>query len=169
MAKLKFKGNDIHTNGEMPAVGSKAPGFKGVKTDLSELALSELKGKKVVINVFPSLDTSVCAASVRRFNKEAASLENTVVLAISKDLPFAHARFCTTEGIDKVVALSAFRCSCFEDNYGLLLEDGPLQGLLARAVIVVDENGIILYKELVPEITSEPNYDAALASLKKTM
>ncbi len=166
MATIKFKGNDVHTNGTLPAVGSLAPDFKGVKTDLSELQLSDLKGKKVVINVFPSLDTSVCAASVRRFNKEAASLENTVVLALSKDLPFAHARFCTTEGIDKVVPLSAFRCSCFEDKYGLLFEDGPLKGLLARAVIVVGEDGKILYEEMVPETTTEPNYDAALASLK---
>ena len=139
--------------------------FKGVKTDLSELSLNDLKGKKVVLNVFPSLDTSVCAASVRRFNKEVASLSNTVVLAVSKDLPFAHGRFCTTEGIENVVALSAFRCSCFEDKYGMLLIDGPLKGLLARGVIVIDEAGKVVYEELVPEITTEPNYEAALASL----
>jgi thiol peroxidase len=120
---------------------------------------------RIVLNVFPSLDTSVCAASVRRFNKEVASLSNTVVLAVSKDLPFAHGRFCTTEGIENVVALSAFRCSCFEDKYGMLLIDGPLKGLLARGVIVIDEAGKVVYEELVPEITTEPNYEAALASL----
>jgi thiol peroxidase len=154
-----------HTNGSLPEVGTVAPDFKGVKTDLSELSLNDLKGKKVVLNVFPSLDTSVCAASVRRFNKEVASLSNTVVLAVSKDLPFAHGRFCTTEGIENVVALSAFRCSCFEDKYGMLLIDGPLKGLLARGVIVIDEAGKVVYEELVPEITTEPNYEAVLASL----
>lgn len=166
MAKVTFKGNEVHTNGTLPAVGAEAPDFKGVKSDLSELSLSDLKGKKVVINVFPSLDTSVCATSVRHFNKAAASFSNTVVLAVSKDLPFAHGRFCTTEGIDKVVTLSAFRCSCFEDKYGMLLTDGPLKGLFARGVIVVDEAGKVVYTELVPEITTEPNYDAALAALK---
>lgn len=165
MANVTLKGNEIHTSGSMPEVGSIAPDFKGVKSDLSELSLSDLKGKRVVLNVFPSLDTSVCAASVRRFNKEAASLNNTVVLAVSKDLPFAHGRFCTTEGIENVVALSAFRCSCFEDKYGMLLIDGPLNGLLARGVVVIDEAGKVVYTELVPEITSEPNYEAALASL----
>lgn len=165
MASVNFKGIEVHTNGSLPEVGSVAPDFKGVKTDLSELSLNDLKGKKVVLNVFPSLDTSVCAASVRRFNKEAASLNNTVVLAVSKDLPFAHGRFCTTEGIENVVALSAFRCSCFEDKYGMLLIDGPLKGLLARGVIVIDEAGKVVYEELVPEITTEPNYEAALASL----
>lgn len=166
MAKITFKGNAVNTNGSLPAVGAEAPDFKGVKSDLSELHLKELKGKKVVINVFPSLDTAVCAASVRRFNKEAASLPNTVVLAVSKDLPFAQGRFCTTEGIDKVIPLSAFRCSCFEDGYGMLMVDGPLKGLLARGVIVVDEAGKIVYEELVSEITNEPNYEAAIASLK---
>ncbi|MBN2660291.1 MAG: thiol peroxidase [Tannerellaceae bacterium] len=165
MANVTLKGNEIHTSGSMPEVGSIAPDFKGVKSDLSELSLSDLKGKRVVLNVFPSLDTSVCAASVRRFNKEAASLNNTVVLAVSKDLPFAHGRFCTTEGIENVVSLSAFRCSCFEDKYGMLLIDGPLNGLLARGVVVIDEAGKVVYTELVPEITSEPNYEAALASL----
>lgn len=166
MAKVTFKGNEVHTNGTLPAVGAEAPDFKGVKSDLSELSLSDLKGKKIVINVFPSLDTSVCATSVRHFNKAAASFSNTVVLAVSKDLPFAHGRFCTTEGINKVVTLSAFRCSCFEDKYGMLLTDGPLKGLFARGVIVVDEAGKVVYTELVPEITTEPNYDAALAALK---
>ena len=164
MAKITFKGNEVNTNGSLPAVGAEAPDFKGVKSDLSELHLKDLKGKKVVINVFPSLDTAVCAASVRRFNKEAASLPNTVVLAVSKDLPFAQGRFCTTEGIDKVIPLSAFRCSCFENGYGMLMVDGPLKGLLARGVIVVDEAGKVVYEELVSEITNEPNYEAAIAS-----
>ena len=133
---------------------------------IANQSFKDLKGKKVVINVFPSLDTAVCAASVRRFNKEAASLPNTVVLAVSKDLPFAQGRFCTTEGIDKVIPLSAFRCSCFENGYGMLMVDGPLKGLLARGVIVVDEAGKVVYEELVSEITNEPNYEAAIASLK---
>lgn len=166
MAKITLKGNEIHTNGELPVVGAEAPVFKGVKSDLSELSLSDLRGKKVVLNIFPSLDTAVCAASVRRFNKEVASHPDTVVLAVSKDLPFAHGRFCTTEGIDRVVPLSVFRCSCLEDKYGILIEDGPLKGLLARCVIVIDENGKLVYEELVPEITNEPNYDAVLAALK---
>lgn len=166
MAKTKFKGNDVNTNGSLPKVGAEAPDFKAVKNDLSELSLKDLRGQKVVINIFPSLDTSVCASSVRRFNKEAASLHNTVVLALSKDLPFAQGRFCTVEGIDKVIPLSAFRCSCFEDEYGLLMTDGPLKGLLARAVVVVDEKGKVIYEEFVPEITEEPNYEAAIAALK---
>lgn len=166
MAKITLKGNEIHTNGELPRVGVEAPNFKGVRSDLSELSLHDLRGKKVVLNIFPSLDTGVCAASVRRFNKEAASHPDTVVLAISKDLPFAHGRFCTAEGIDKVITLSTFRCSCFEDKYGMLIVDGPLKGLLARSVVVVNEAGNVVYEELVPETTTEPNYDAALAALK---
>lgn len=165
MSEISFKGNKVHTNGNLPVVNSIAPNFIGIKGDLSELSLSSLKGKRVILNVFPSLDTTVCAASVRRFNKEAASVQNTVILAISKDLPFAQGRFCTTEGIDKVIPLSIFRDSTFEDNYGMLLTDGPLQGLLTRGVIVIDEAGKIIYTELVPEITEEPNYEAALASL----
>ncbi|MDR0430721.1 MAG: thiol peroxidase [Tannerellaceae bacterium] len=165
MAEIAFKGNKVHTNGTLPAVGSTAPDFVGVKGDLSEVSLLSLKGKRVILNVFPSLDTAVCATSVRRFNKEAVSLNNTVILAISKDLPFAQGRFCTTEGIDRVVVVSAFRNSTFEDNYGMLLTDGSLQGLLTRGVIVVDETGKIIYTELVPEITEEPNYGATLASL----
>ncbi|MEG1544863.1 MAG: thiol peroxidase [Tannerellaceae bacterium] len=166
MATVTLKGNAIHTNGALPEKGAIAPDFKGVKNDLSELSLSDLKGKRILINVFPSLDTAICATSVRTFNKEVASLPNTVVLAVSKDLPFAQGRFCSTEGIDKVTTLSTFRCSCFEDGYGMLLTDGPLKGLLARGVIVVDENGKVIYTELVPEITTEPNYKEALASLK---
>lgn len=166
MAEITFKGMAVHTNGNLPQVGEEAPNFRGVKNDLSELSLTDLKGKRVVLNVFPSLDTPVCANSVRRFNKEAASLPNTVVLAVSKDLPFAQSRFCTTEGIENVISLSAFRCSCFEVGYGMLMTDGPLKGLLARGVIVVDEAGKVIYEELVSEIINEPNYEAALAVLK---
>lgn len=167
MSKITFKGNEIHTNGTLPAVGAEAPNFTGVKSDLSELSLNDLKGKKVILNIFPSLDTSVCATSVRKFNQKAASLPNTVVLAISKDLPFAQGRFCSAEGITNVIPLSAFRCDCFENKYGVLMTDGPLKGLLARAVVVVDENGKIIYTELVPEITQEPNYEAAIASINR--
>ena len=166
MATTKFKGQPVKIIGEFIKVGTVAPDFELVKTDLSSFFLKDLKGKNVILNIFPSLDTSVCATSVRKFNKLAASLPDTVVLAISNDLPFAHARFCTTEGIDKVITLSVFRCSCFEDKYGMLLVDGPLKGLLARGVIVVDGAGKVVYEELVPEITTEPNYDAALAALK---
>lgn len=167
MAKITLAGNSINTKGNLPSVGSVAPDFSLVKTDLSELTLASEKGKRIVLNIFPSLDTSVCATSVRTFNKLAAEMDNTIVLAISKDLPFAHARFCTTEGIDKVIPLSAFRDHTFGDKYGVEMVDGPLAGLLARSVVVIDENGKIIYEELVPEITHEPNYDAALTSLKK--
>ncbi|MCD7932613.1 MAG: thiol peroxidase [Tannerellaceae bacterium] len=166
MAIVIYKGMEVPTNGEMPDVGSPAPNFTGVCQDMSEVSLSELKGKRVVLNVFPNLDTTVCATSVRRFNKEAASLFNTKVVALSKDLPFAHGRFCTTEGIDHVMTLSAYRNSSFEDNYGMLITEGPIAGLLARGVIVIDEAGKILYSELVPNIANEPDYEAALASLR---
>lgn len=165
MGSITFKGNIVHTNKSQPSVGSVAPDFVGVKNDLSEITLSSLQGKRVILNIFPSLDTSTCAASVRRFNKEAASLNNTIVLAISKDLPFAQGRFCTTEGIENVVPVSAFRNSTIEDNYGMLLIDGPLKGLLTRGVFVIDESGKIIYSEIIPEITEEPNYKAAIALL----
>jgi thiol peroxidase len=165
MAAITFKGNIVHTNGSTPSTGTFAPDFTGVKSDLSELSLHSLKGKKVILNIFPSLDTAVCATSVRRFNKEAATLKNTIVLAVSKDLPFAQGRFCTIEGIDNVIAISTFRDSSFEDNYGMLLTDGPLKGLLTRGVIVIDEMSKIIYTELVKEITEEPKYEAALESL----
>ena len=167
MATVTFKNSlTVKLNGNLPAVGTQAPNFKGTKTDLTDVHLEDYRGKRVVLNVFPSVDTGVCAASVRRFNAEASKLDNTVVLCISKDLPFAQARFCGAEGLDKVVPLSTFRCNCFTDGYGLLQEDGPLYGLLARAVIVIDEHGKVLYTELVPELTHEPNYEAALAVLK---
>jgi thiol peroxidase len=165
MAKITFKGNPVNTNGELPSVGSKAPEFSLVQTDLSELSLGDLKGKRVILNIFPSLDTGVCAASVRHFNKDAAGLKNTIVLAISKDLPFAHARFCTTEGIENVRTLSVFRSADFENKYGVAMVDGPLKGLLARAVVLIDESGNVAYTELVPEIAQEPNYEAVLSKL----
>ncbi len=166
MSKISFKGNAVNTNGDLPKKGGKAPEFNLVKTDLSELSLKELHGKNVILNIFPSLDTSVCAASVRRFNKEAANLKDTVVLAISKDLPFAHARFCTTEGIENVIPISVFRNSTFEKDYGVEMVDGPLKGLLARCVILIDGSGNVVYSELVPEITQEPDYKAVIAHLQ---
>ncbi len=166
MSTTKFKGAPVKIAGKFIEKGAVAPDFALVKTDLSALSLKDLKGKNVVLNIFPSLDTSVCAASVRKFNKLAAGLPNTVVLAVSKDLPFAHARFCTTEGIENVIPVSDFRTSDFDEKYGVLMEDGPLAGLLARSVVVVDKEGKVAYTELVPEITQEPDYDNAIAALK---
>lgn len=167
MKKLvHFIGEPVNLVGNLIQVSELAPDFSLVKNDLSELTLSSLKGKQVVLNIFPSLDTSICAASVRQFNKLAAELPNTVVLAISRDLPFAHGRFCTTEGISNVTTLSDFRSPEFARDYGLLMADSPLKGLLARAVIVINPAGRITYMELVPEITTEPNYDAAVKALK---
>ncbi|MEA4995085.1 MAG: thiol peroxidase [Petrimonas sp.] len=165
MTKITFKGNPVNTGGNLPDVGSLAPDFSLVKTDLSELKLSDLKGKNVVLNIFPSLDTGVCAASVRRFNKEASSLNNTTVLCISADLPFAAGRFCGAEGLENVVTLSTFRDSSFADKYGVLMTDGPLHGLLARAVVVVNSEGKVVYTELVPEIAQEPDYESAINSI----
>ena len=166
MATTHFRGNPVNTIGELPIVGTNAPAFELVKTDLSDLTMDKLSGKRVILNIFPSLDTSVCAASVRRFNAEASKLENTSVVCVSKDLPFAHGRFCTTEGIENVIPASEFRSNNFGKSYGVMLTDGPLRGLLARAVVVLDENGKVKYTELVPEITQEPDYDSALAALK---
>lgn len=165
MAKTLFKGTEVNTCGDLPVVGSLAPDFSLVKKDLSELSLSELKGKNVILNIFPSLDTDVCASSVRKFNKEAAQLNNTIVLAISADLPFAAGRFCTTEGIDNVITLSVFRDKEFASKYGLLMIDGPLKGVLARAVVVIDPQGYVKSTELVPEITVEPDYQTAINSI----
>jgi thiol peroxidase len=165
MANITFKGQPIHTCGELPKVGEEAPDFTLVKSDLSEAKLSDFRGKYVVLNIFPSLDTGVCAASVRRFNKEAAGMKNTVVLCISADLPFAAERFCSTEGIENVITLSTFRNSSFGEQYGLTIVDGPMKGLLARAVIVVNPEGKIVYEELVPEIAQEPDYNSAINSI----
>lgn len=166
MATTKFKGIPVQLAGNFIQTGVQAPEFHLVKKDLSTQSLSELKGKNVVLNIFPSLDTGVCATSVRKFNKLAANMANTIVLAISKDLPFAQERFCTTEGIANVIPLSDFRNSGFDNNYGLLMKDGPLAGLLARAVVVIDEAGKVKYTELVPEITQEPDYDKALEAVR---
>ena len=167
MATVTFKKDlTVHLSGEMPAVGTIAPNFGATKTNLSEIHLEDLRGQRVVLNIFPSVDTGVCATSVHRFNAEASKLDNTIVLCVSKDLPFAQSRFCGAEGLDKVVPVSVFRHHCFTEHYGLEQQDGPLAGLLARAVVVIDEAGKILYTELVPEITQEPNYEAALAALK---
>ncbi|MHB8877560.1 MAG: thiol peroxidase [Myxococcaceae bacterium] len=160
---MTLKGNTIHTSGSLPAVGSVAPDFSLVAGDLSEKKLSAFTGTRV-LNIFPSIDTGVCATSVRTFNKKAAGVKGVTVLNISKDLPFASKRFCGAEGIEGAVTLSAFR-STFAGQYGLEIADGPLAGLCSRAVIVVNEAGKVVYTEQVPEITQEPNYDAALAAL----
>jgi len=166
MAKITFKGSPINTAGSLPKVGSAAPDFRVIKTDITPMSLSEFKGKKVVLNIFPSLDTAVCAASVRRFNVEATKLANTVVLCISKDLPFAQKRFCAAEGLDSVIPGSEYRDSNFSDAYGVRIVDGPLEGLFSRAIVIVDEKGMVAYTEQVPEIAQEPDYDKALAALK---
>ena len=164
MANITLQGNEIHTSGKLPEIGAKAPNFILVAEDLSEKSLADYQGKKVVLNIFPSIDTGVCAASARKFNQEASSLDNTIVINISKDLPFALNRFCAAEGLDNVVNLSDFRGD-FGDNYGLIILDSALKGLLSRAVMVLNESGVVKYTEQVPEIAQEPNYEAALASL----
>ncbi|MDC6387028.1 thiol peroxidase [Flagellimonas taeanensis] len=165
MATVTLKGNEIHTLGDLPENGSQAPDFKLVKNDLSIVSLSDYKGQKVVLNIFPSVDTGTCAQSVRQFNQEAAELDNTKILCISKDLPFAQARFCGAEGIDKVETLSDFRDGNFGTSYNTTFVDGPLQGLLSRSVVVLDENGKVIYSEQVSETVDEPNYKAALEAL----
>ncbi len=165
MATVTLQGNPCNLIGELPATGSSAADFSLVTGDLSTASLSTYAGKKLILNIFPSIDTDVCATSVRKFNKEASELENTVVLCISKDLPFAQGRFCGAEGLENVVTLSDFRSDAFGKAYGLTITDGPLEGLLARSVVVIDESGKIVYSELVPEIAQEPNYSSALAAL----
>ncbi len=165
MAEITFKGNKINTSGSLPAAGASAPAFELVKNDLSTAGLSDYKGKKVILNIFPSLDTSVCATSVRKFNAELNKLDNTSVLCISADLPFAHSRFCTTEGLEKVESLSVFRNPEFGKDYGVLMTDGPLAGLLSRAVVVLDGEGKVVYTEQVPEIAQEPDYAKALEAV----
>lgn len=166
METTHFQGTPCHTYGELPSVGSKAPAFDLVSRDLTQVRNTDFPNKRIVLNVFPSLDTPVCAASVRRFNKEAAQLDNTVVICVSMDLPFAAGRFCTAEGIEDCIVTSAFRSAEFAEKYGLQIVDGPLKGLLARAVIIIDERGNVIYRELVPEITNEPDYEAAIDILK---
>jgi len=164
MATITLKGNSVHTSGNLPQVGSQAPDFKLVKNDLSEVGLQSYIGKKKVLNIFPSVDTGVCATSVRKFNEKAAALTNTIVLNISADLPFAQSRFCGAEGIKNCESLSSFR-SEFGKSWGLQMTDSPLAGLLSRCVIVLSSENKVLYTEQVPEITQEPDYEKALKSL----
>lgn len=166
MAEITLKGNPIHTSGDLPAVGSAAPEFTLVGGDLADVTLSSMSGKKVILNIVPSFDTGTCAASVKKFNEQAGSLEDTVVVNVSKDLPFAQGRFCESNNVEHVTNVSAFRCNGFGEAYGIGLTDGPLRGLLGRAVVVVSADGKVAYTELVPEIANEPNYDAALAAVK---
>lgn len=165
MSVVKLNGAEFNTCGTLPAVGSEAPAFTLVGQDLSEFSSDEFKGKKVVLNIFPSLDTDVCAMSVRKFNQDAAGLENVAVVCVSMDLPFAMAKFCAANNIKNVKVGSAFR-STFGEDYGVKLTDGPLKGLLARSVVTLDENGKVIYEQLVDEITKEPDYESAVASLK---
>ncbi len=166
MAKITLKGNAINTIGALPKVGEQVPNFDLIANDLSTKTLNDFSGKRKILNIFPSLDTGTCATSVRNFNKEAAGLENTVVLCISRDLPFAQARFCGAEGIENALTLSDFAAGEFGKNYQLTIADGPLANLHSRCVIVLDENDKVLYTEQVSEIVDEPNYEAALAAAK---
>ena len=166
MANVTLKGNPIHTAGNLPEIGSTAPHFELAKLDLSNVTLNDYKGHKVILNIFHSVDTGTCANSVRQFNKEASTLENTKILCISKDLPFAQNRFCGAEGIENIEMLSDFRDSNFGENYNLLFTDGPIRGLLSRCIIVLDENSKVLYTEQVSEVVDEPNYEAALQALQ---
>jgi thiol peroxidase len=165
MAKITFKGNPVETLGDLPKVGSTLPDFKLTATDLTEATLESFAGKKKIFNIFPSLDTGVCATSVRQFNKKAADQSGVVVINVSLDLPFAHKRFCTTEGIEGVANLSGFRSADFGKAWGVTMKDGPLAGLYSRAVVVADADGKVLYTEQVPEIAQEPDYDAVFKKL----
>jgi thiol peroxidase len=165
MAKITLKGNEINTIGNLPEIGSIAKNFNLVKTDLSTVTLNDFKGEQLILNIFPSVDTGTCAASVRNFNKDAANLENTKVLCISRDLPFAQNRFCGAEGIENVVMLSDFNTGSFGVDYGLNFENGPLAGLNSRCIVVINTEGEIAYTEQVTEIVDEPNYEKALASI----
>ena len=165
MAKITLKGQPVHTGGDLPQLGQEAPGFILTKTDLSEVNLSHFKGKRLILNIFPSLDTPTCASSVRKFNQEASKLGNVEILCVSMDLPFAQSRFCGAEGLDKVTPVSAFRHSEFGRHYGVMIADGPLTGLFARAVVIIDVNGKVVYMQLVSEIADEPDYAAALKAL----
>ncbi len=166
MAQITFKGNQIHTAGNLPEIGATAPDFTLTSSDLSEKSLSDYKGKNVVLNIFPSVDTGVCAQSVRTFNKEVSAVDNTVVLCISKDLPFALNRFCAAEGLQNVETLSDFKTNDFTNAYGVQMTDGPLNGLMSRAVVVINPEGKVVYNEQVPEITQEPDYNNAINALK---
>ena len=165
MKRITFKGVEMNIAGTPPTAGVIAPQFSLCKTDLTMISLNDLRGKRVVLNIFPSIDTPICANSVRRFNVAASKLNNTIVLCVSMDLPFAHARFCGMEELDAVVPVSDFRTGNFGKEYGLRITDGPLEGLLTRSVIIINEAGKVIYTEIVPEITQEPEYDAALREL----
>lgn len=165
MAKITLKGNPVETIGELPEVGTAAPDFNVVRADLSEASIQNYKGKRLVLNIFPSIDTPTCAASVRRFNEDVSRLANTAVLCVSADLPFASGRFCGAEGIEDVETGSTFRFPSFGRDYGVEITTGVLKGLLSRAIVVIDESGKIIHKEQVPEIAQEPDYDAVLAVL----
>lgn len=165
MASITLKGNKIETIGELPAVGTVAPAFHLTKTDLADIELADYAGKTVVLNIFPSIDTPVCASSVRKFNEAASTRANTLVFCISADLPFAHKRFCEGEGLEHVIPLSTFRSLDFGTNYGVVITTGPLSGLLSRAIVVVGPDGKVTYTEQVPEIAQEPDYAQALAAL----
>ncbi|MET0068582.1 MAG: thiol peroxidase [Candidatus Thiodiazotropha sp.] len=165
MATITLEGNQINTNGDLPAVGSDAPDFSLAAADLSDVSLSDYAGKRKLLNIVPSLDTGVCATSTVKFNQAMGDKGNSVALVISADLPFAQGRFCSAEGIDNVVSLSMMRNRNFAKDYGVLITDGPLAGICARAVVVLDENNKVLYTQLVPEIVQEPDYDQALAHL----
>ena len=165
MATITLGGNPIHTTGELPQTQTQAPDFKLVKTDLSTVSLADFAGQRIVLNIFPSIDTSTCATSTRTFNAKASGLDNTAVLCIARDLPFAMKRFCGAEGLDKVIPLSDFKTGQFGKDYGLEIADGNFAGLHSRAVVVIDENGRVIYTEQVAEIGDEPNYDKALAVL----
>jgi thiol peroxidase len=166
MAQISLQGKPVNTTGNLPAVNTQAPAFTLTKTDLSDCTLQDYAGKTVVLNIFPSIDTSVCASSVRRFNKEAGELDNTVVLCVSADLPFAHQRFCEVEGLKDVIPLSNFRSPDFGKDYGVTITSPPLSGLLSRAIVIIDPSGKVVYTQQVPEITQEPDYEAALGFLK---
>ncbi len=166
MANVTLKGNPARTSGDLPETGRKAPDFTLTRTDLSDVSLLDFRGSRIVLNIFPSVDTPVCSATVRRFNQEISRQDNAVALCISRDLPFAHSRFCEAEGLKEVIPLSEMRHRDFGTSYGLHLQEGPLAGLLARAVFILDETGTILYQQLVDEITEEPDYEQALAALR---
>ncbi len=165
MAQIALHGNAVHTVGNLPEIGSSVKNFDLINVDLKSKTNTDFSGKRMIFNIFPSIDTGICAASARKFNEEASGLNNTVVINVSRDLPFALSRFCAAEGLDNVETLSDFR-GTFGEDYGVTMSDSPMQGLLSRAVIIADENGKVLYTEQVPEIAQEPNYDNALNALK---
>lgn len=167
MANVTLKGKPVHTIGDLPRVGARAPDFKLVAGDLKDVSLQDYAGKRKILNISPSLDTSVCATAARRFNEQAGKLPDTVVLLVTSDLPFAQKRFCAAEGLQNVVPLSMMRSRDFAKDYGVLITDGPMAGICTRAVVVLDEKDQVVYNQLVPEITTEPDYDKALAAVKK--